>query len=301
MVEGHTRLQAAKNAGLGWVWVFEREFGNDDEALVYAIQAQSNRRNLDARELILCQERLGAAIARQQGKRNNFVSEDTKLDRLQTMADRLGVSRMHVARTEKVIADPEAKAAVMTGQTSITRAYQQVREKERHQKEAAAPKAAPVLIPGMPPSAVRGIYTVGEWKALSERDRQFLLTEHPAQSSADYNRTNENVEWALWTWNPVTGCLHECPYCYARDIANRFYPQGFAPAFVPGRLHAPRTKKVPAAAATNLGEKNVFTCSMADLFGKWVPQAWIDAVFAETARATDWNFLYLTKFPQGFK
>jgi pyruvate-formate lyase-activating enzyme len=27
----------------------------------------------------------------------------------------------------------------------------------------------------------------------------------------------------LWSWNPVTGCLHDCPYCYARDIANRFY------------------------------------------------------------------------------
>lgn len=24
------------------------------------------------------------------------------------------------------------------------------------------------------------------------------------------------------TWNPVTGCLHGCEYCYARGIANRF-------------------------------------------------------------------------------
>ncbi len=38
-----------------------------------------------------------------------------------------------------------------------------------------------------------------------------------------FNRTNENIEWARWSWNPVTGCRHGCDYCYARDIANRFY------------------------------------------------------------------------------
>ena len=30
------------------------------------------------------------------------------------------------------------------------------------------------------------------------------------------------IEWCDSTWNPVTGCLHECEYCYARKIAHRF-------------------------------------------------------------------------------
>jgi protein gp37 len=30
------------------------------------------------------------------------------------------------------------------------------------------------------------------------------------------------IEWADYTWNPVTGCLHGCKYCYARKIAKRF-------------------------------------------------------------------------------
>lgn len=30
------------------------------------------------------------------------------------------------------------------------------------------------------------------------------------------------IEWADSTWNPITGCHHKCPYCYARGIANRF-------------------------------------------------------------------------------
>lgn len=30
------------------------------------------------------------------------------------------------------------------------------------------------------------------------------------------------VDWCNSTWNPVTGCLHGCEYCYARRIAERF-------------------------------------------------------------------------------
>lgn len=27
------------------------------------------------------------------------------------------------------------------------------------------------------------------------------------------------IDWCDSTWNPVTGCLHGCAYCYARKIA----------------------------------------------------------------------------------
>jgi protein gp37 len=30
------------------------------------------------------------------------------------------------------------------------------------------------------------------------------------------------IEWCDSTWNPVTGCLHGCKYCYAEKIAKRF-------------------------------------------------------------------------------
>ena len=113
-----------------------------------------------------------------------------------------------------------------------------------------------------------------------------------------FNRTNEQVDWAKWTWNPVTGCLHTCVYCYARDIAERFYTEKFAPTFRPERLSAPQHTRLPAEADDTIGWRNVFVCSMADLFGKWVPQDWIDAVLTEVRAAPQWNFLFLTKFPQ---
>jgi len=42
----------------------------------------------------------------------------------------------------------------------------------------------------------------------------------------------------------------------------------------------------------------VFVCSMADLFGEWVPQEWIDAVLEAVRAAPQWNFLFLTKNPK---
>lgn len=120
-----------------------------------------------------------------------------------------------------------------------------------------------------------------------------------------FNQTNEMVDWAKWTWNPVTGCLHDCEYCYARDLAERFYPEKFEPTFHPERLKAPHFTKVPGKAddmslpeIERIGWRNVFVCSMADLFGKWVPDEWIKAVLTEVRAAPQWNFLFLTKFPQ---
>jgi len=30
------------------------------------------------------------------------------------------------------------------------------------------------------------------------------------------------IEWCAHTWNPATGCYHDCSYCYARNQAKRF-------------------------------------------------------------------------------
>lgn len=136
------------------------------------------------------------------------------------------------------------------------------------------------------------------------------------------------IEWCDMTWNPVTGCLHRCPYCYASRQAERFsgydplyntsfdfesgcyiikkpmykrdangivrkapYPFEFAPTFHAYKLEEPIRRKKPAT---------IFVCSMADLFGDWIPDEWINKVF-EACKAAPWhNYLFLTKNPQRY-
>jgi hypothetical protein len=81
--------------------------------------------------------------------------------------------------------------------------------------------------------------TVDDWIAMKPAAQKRLLVNASGESKFNSQGNNENIEWALWSWNPVTGCRHNCPYCYARDIANRFYETKFEPALWAGRLGAP--------------------------------------------------------------
>lgn len=147
------------------------------------------------------------------------------------------------------------------------------------------------------------------------------------------------IDWAEASWNPVTGCLHGCEYCYARKIAERFggfqsrengkftspygdemlvldepvrkelienvgyydmepgvvycgvapYPNFFYPTFHRYKLNEPQRWKKP---------RNIFVCSMADLFGEWVPDRWIKEVFDACEAAPQHRYLFLTKNPK---
>ena len=147
------------------------------------------------------------------------------------------------------------------------------------------------------------------------------------------------IDWCDASWNPVTGCLHGCEYCYARRIAERFgareiydpecqcqrhliergmltgtgkpleldypweqknkdgsitnaaYPFGFSPTFHRYRLDEPQSWKKP---------RTIFVCSMADLFGEWVPDKWIEQVFRACEAAPQHRYLFLTKNPMRY-
>lgn len=96
------------------------------------------------------------------------------------------------------------------------------------------------------------------------------------------------IEWADYTWNPVTGYKTGCSYCYARRIAAR-WGQSFEPTFHEDRLKEPQSAAIGA---------RVFVCSMADLFGPWVPSEWINAVLAQVREIEDLTFIFLTKYPE---
>ena len=138
------------------------------------------------------------------------------------------------------------------------------------------------------------------------------------------------IDWCDSSWNPVTGCLHGCEYCYARRIAERFgshqmpifrdypilhepvrctdtyeymriagisagkiqpYPFDFTPTFHRYKLDEPQKWTKP---------RTIFVCSMADLFGEWVPDEWIIEVLNACRKAPWHRYLFLTKNPERY-
>lgn len=165
----------------------------------------------------------------------------------------------------------------------------------------------PGIADQLPASRIPNRWTVAEWNALDPAQRRLIIDTAPTLRRTTFNDQTgkDGIQWAAWSWNPVNGCDHGCTYCYARAITERFagtpaFPAeiGFAPVFIPDRLHAPRHTRVPASVADDPAQRNVFLGSMSDLFGRWVPQDWIDAIFAEITISPQWRFLTLTKFPQ---
>lgn len=136
------------------------------------------------------------------------------------------------------------------------------------------------------------------------------------------------IEWCDHTWNPITGCRHGCTYCYARRMTTRFagdvrlnkmakkdyylvpaadcsgdlyvldapmmnetgcplvYPFGFEPTFHRYRMDIPEKLKMG---------NNIFVGAMADVFGKWVPNSWLDEIFEVCRKNPVHNYLFLTK------
>ena len=139
------------------------------------------------------------------------------------------------------------------------------------------------------------------------------------------------IEWCDHTWNPVTGCLHNCRYCYAKSMTTRFsgnvrrnkmamdsyrqlnqdgrklyvlenpmvnetghnlvYPFGFEPTLHKYRLDYPEKLKMG---------NNIFVGAMADIFGEWVPDEWITEIFDVCAQHPIHNYLFLTKNPKRY-
>lgn len=102
------------------------------------------------------------------------------------------------------------------------------------------------------------------------------------------NRTK--IEWCDWTWNPVTGCEHGCPYCYARRMQARFgktpKARKFQYEFHLDRMDGPKQAKVPG---------RIFVVSMGDLFGEWVPSPVIFRVVSAAIDTPRHVYMFLTK------
>lgn len=110
----------------------------------------------------------------------------------------------------------------------------------------------------------------------------------------DQRKKRNGISWTDWTWNPISGCLHGCPYCYMRRMEKRF-PGIMMPKFKPEYMERFRhVRKVKP------GDK-VFVGSSGDMWGSWVPPRWIADVVNTCALKPKNTFQFLTKNPARYK
>ena len=114
LVDGHTRLQAAKRAGLCNVPIIFKAFKNEDAALKYAVKCQQHRRNLTDAELFACVLELSR-------KRNGHYYEESSGE----IAVMLGANKYKVERMRVIIkhAPGDIINMLKRGRMSVTAAY----------------------------------------------------------------------------------------------------------------------------------------------------------------------------------
>ena len=122
------------------------------------------------------------------------------------------------------------------------------------------------------------------------------------------NRTG--IETCDLTTNPVSGCKHECWYCYARRGYERFH-RSFEPTFHPDRLpeighmkrptEADNARRKPWITAAFPHTWLAFICSVSDLFAPWTLEPWRDAVLEKIREPSEDDVIFhlLTKCPAG--
>jgi len=106
----------------------------------------------------------------------------------------------------------------------------------------------------------------------------------------------KKIGWADWSFNPVWGCLNDCPYCYAKGISRRFavqlsywwdIPEEKFKKFLPIWIEKNFQKKIPNYA------KHVFVNSMSDIM--FWREEWFEKVLEKADLYPEKKFLFLTK------
>jgi protein gp37 len=115
------------------------------------------------------------------------------------------------------------------------------------------------------------------------------------------NKTS--IEFADFTWNPITGCKNGCDYCWAKKFNDRYKMQNdfHVPEFHEKRLF----EKIPAmpkvrneiAKIISPDKPVIFAVDMGDIFSKGAELEWQNKVLDFVDSHKQAMFLFLSKRP----
>jgi len=276
IVDGHNRFDICEKHGIIPELTFI-DFDSIDDAKVWMIDNQMARRNLnDGQKYLLVSQKREILLEKGRQKMSEAVSVANQESPKKNPLSGLSESDKAEKKTEPHNTRDEIAKDLNWSTGKVAQADKVFKSNDEEAKQ----------------KVMRGEISINKaYEHVKQEEKKEQIAKPPAPKQ--FNRTNDNIGWAAWSWNPVTGCKHGCEYCYARGIAMRFEGT-FEPSLRTDRLEAPANTK-PRTDIT--GGNRVFVCSMADLFGHWVPDDWIQKVLAQVEKHPEWTFLFLTKNP----
>ncbi|MEH0153616.1 ParB N-terminal domain-containing protein [Limibacter armeniacum] len=171
VVDGHHRLRAAQRQRIEYVPCRELHFASENEVRIWMLKNQLGRRNLSDAEKISIGLQLTAYLEEEAKRNQGHGVESEKIDRLAQVAELTDTSRRNVSKMKKIAdsGDDALKAAVMAGEKSIHRGYEEL--KSREQEEEKKPTASKGKLYAEP---VKKLFRKAElWKAGKLTDDQF--------------------------------------------------------------------------------------------------------------------------------
>ena len=179
IVDGHTRLVAAKQLGYSTVPVVPRVFANEEEALQHTIAAQRVRRALSQAELMKCvavmREKMAARKTEQSVKGLTPVPQGRTT---QVIAEAVGSTRGTVDKIERITrnGNPKLIEAVRNDELTINQAHEIVKKDERKKRQLAY--AEEVMGKNAPANRERFFLYRGFAEKISNLYAEFLKTYH---------------------------------------------------------------------------------------------------------------------------
>jgi ParB family chromosome partitioning protein len=127
IIDGHTRLVAARKANIYQIPIVFKAFSDEEAALKYAISCQRNRRNLTDSELVACVVELDKRRDKNANLKQNLTEAQPCASgkSAKDTADLLGVSTRKVEQIRAVMdnAPDKIKRMVKTGRMTVNSAY----------------------------------------------------------------------------------------------------------------------------------------------------------------------------------
>ena len=146
-IDGHTRLQAAKNAGIMEVPVYEQEYSDEEAAIEHAIQLQCHRRNLTDAELFRYMEIIDERYVPERNENGKFAGAPNGAagKSSEATAKLLGTSSRKAERMRAIMdhGDSETVDAVKNGEMSVNKGYEETQKKRKAAKAAEKSPKAP--------------------------------------------------------------------------------------------------------------------------------------------------------------